>query len=212
MRRSTMAAKPKDIPVIGLVGGIGAGKTTVAAELAALGCAVIDADALGHALLHVGKVRREVEDRWGAEVFDEVGEVNRSALATIVFADADELAALTAILYPRIRREIECEIAAAKNSGAKAIVLDAAVLFEAGWQDLCTTTVFVDAPLAARLERVEFQRGWDASTLAAREKLQFGVDKKSRMCDHILSNHASEPSFAHDIRDLLNRIVDSNHQ
>ena len=207
-----MAAKTKNIPVIGLVGGIGAGKTTVAAELAAQGCAVIDADALGHALLHQGTVRREVEDRWGAEVFDAAGEVNRSALAAIVFADKDELAALTAILYPRIRREIEREIAAAGETSPEAIILDAAVLFEAGWQDLCTTTVFVDAPLAARLERVEIQRGWDAAALAAREKLQFEVDKKRQMCDHILSNHASEPSFAQDVRDLLNRIVTSNHQ
>ncbi len=207
-----MATTSTDIPVIGLVGGIGAGKTTVATELAAQGCAVIDADALGHALLHQGKVRREVEDRWGAEVFDAAGEVSRSALAEIVFADKDELAALTAILYPRIRREIEREIGAARESSHEAIVLDAAVLFEAGWQELCTTTVFVDAPLPVRLERVELQRGWDAATLAAREKLQFDVDRKRQMCDHILSNHASEPTFAHDVRDLLNRIVTSNHQ
>jgi len=203
-----MAARQKDKPVIGLVGGIGAGKTTVAAELDVLGCAVIDADEIGHELLADESVMRRIRERWGPDVFDAQGHVSREALGRIVFSDADELAALSAILHPRIANEMKQRIADAQTQrNVQAVVLDAAVLYEAGWQDLCTDVVFVDASRRTRLGRVRLQRGWDEPDLASRENVQIDLDKKRQMADHVLVNHASEPTFAQDVRELLSRIL-----
>ena len=106
--------KPPGKAVIGIVGGIGAGKSTVAAELVQLGCARIDGDAIGHALLADPEVRRQIRQRWGEGVFSPEGDVRRDALGEIVFADAAELRALGEILHPRIRRGIEEQIARAR--------------------------------------------------------------------------------------------------
>ena len=208
-----MAPKAQDKPVIGLVGGIGAGKSTVAAELALLGCAVIDGDEIGHQLLLDESIKQPIRQRWGDGVFDSDGEVSRPALGKIVFADADELAALNAILHPRIRHEMKRRIAEAQSQrNVEAVVLDAAVLIEAGWQDLCSAVVFVDAPRSARLGRVRTQRNWDDAELSARENLQIALDKKRSMADHVISNLASDPSFAQDVRELLSRITHTgNH-
>lgn len=198
--------------MIGLIGGIGAGKSTVAAELATLGCAVIDGDEVGHELLTDESVKRQIRQRWGDEVFGAAGEVRRSRLGAIVFADADELAALNAILHPRIGQELKRRIGEARSQrDIEAVVVDAAVLIEAGWQGLCTVVVFVDAPRDARLDRVQVQRNWDDARLAAREKLQIALDKKRAMADHVLSNLASDPSFAQDVRELLSRITHTDN-
>ncbi|MHC4562448.1 MAG: dephospho-CoA kinase [Planctomycetota bacterium] len=191
-------------PVIGIVGGIGSGKTTVAAHFASLGCAVIDADAIGHEVLEDANVKQALRDRWGAEVFDKEGRVDRSAVAGIVFSDAAELAALNAIVHPLIRRDMESQIAVARQlADVPAVVLDAAVLFEAGWDDVCTHTVFVDAPRSERFQRVRSQRGWDEATFASRENAQIEVDTKAALCDHTLSNHASDSHLADAVRYLL---------
>ncbi len=207
-----MAPKAQKIPVIGLIGGIGAGKSTVAAELAALGCVVIDGDEIGHELLTEDSVKDSIRQRWGDDVFDADDEVSRPALGAMVFADADELAALNTILHPRIRQELKRRIGEARaQRNLEAIVLDAAVLIEADWQDLCSTVVFVDAPRSARLARVQAQRNWDDVGLSARENLQIGLDKKRAMADHVLSNLASDPSFAQDVRELLSRITHTDN-
>ncbi len=195
-------------PVIGVVGGIGSGKTLTAAKFAELGCAVISGDGIAHELLRDADVMAAVAQRWGNGVLDAAGQVNRSALGEIVFDDPIEVAHLTDILHPRIRERMTQQIAAAQaNSTVVAVVVDAAVLFEAGWDDLCDCVVFVDAPPALRVARVAASRGWDEAALAKREILQIELDKKRRMCDHIVDNHASDSHLSETIRQLLERIV-----
>ena len=172
------------IPVIGVVGGIGSGKSTVADEFERLGCYRIDCDKLGHALLAEDDVKKEILAQFGPSVFDSGGEVNRSAVADIVFHDAQQLQSLEHILHPRIREEIIRRVAEAAGQKKIAVVVDAAVLFEAGWDDLCTYVIFVDAPVEERLARVKERRGWDAHTLQLRESNQIPLDKKQKRCHH----------------------------
>lgn len=203
-----MGSTPSGIAVIGIVGGIGAGKSTVAGEMARAGCEVIDADAIGHDLLSVPEVSAELRRRWGEGIFLPDGTVDRPALGEIVFNDPDQLCALHAILHPRIRRGIEERIAAIGRSGAaRAIVLDAAVLFEAKWDDLCTRVVFVDASEARRRRRVTAQRGWDPEIWAAREKSQIPLDKKRQLCDYTLDNGSSVSCLRERVRELLRKIA-----
>jgi len=194
-------------PVLGIVGGIGAGKSTAAAELAALGCVRVDGDAIGHELLGDREVLREIRRRWPAGVVGPDGRVDREALARRVFADPAELEALNAILHPRIRRRLAERIAAARRDpAARGIVVDAAVLLEAGWDEFCTHLVFVSAPEERRLERVSAQRGWGRRTWMQREKSQISLDKKAAKCDYTIDNRSSVSRLREQIRQLLHRI------
>jgi len=204
-----MHTQAQSKPVIGIVGGVGAGKSTVAAELAAIGCAVIDADAIGHELLRSGGVIRALRRHWGDRIFAADGAVNRGALGDIVFADPAELDALNRILHPRIRRRIERRIAAARaDRKVKAVVLDAAVLLEGGWDDLCTRLVFVDAPARERSRRAAAARGWDRRTWRDREKSQISLDKKRRRCDHTIDNSSSASHLGERVRLMFQAILE----
>jgi len=196
------------VPVIGVVGGVGAGKSTAARELAALGGSLIDADAIGHELLGEPDVQAALRARWGDRAILPGGQVDRGALARIVFADADELAALNAVMHPRIRRRIEQAIAAARRDPAvKAVVVDAAVLFEAGWDDLCTHVVFVAAPAEERRRRAATARGWDEAAWRRRENSQISLDTKAARCDYILQNRVNVSSLHEQARRIFKRIV-----
>jgi dephospho-CoA kinase len=195
-------------PVIGLVGGIGAGKSTVAAELGKLGCAVIDGDAIGHQLLAEPAVRRQLRERWGESIFRPEGAVDRQRLGEIVFADRRELEALQAILHPRIRRRIAEAIDRAQADPAPpAVVIDAAILLEAGWDDLCTHLVFVEADEPIRARRVAQGRRWDDATRQGREKMQISLDKKRRRCHYAIINSSSVSRLNDQIRKLFRDIM-----
>jgi dephospho-CoA kinase len=197
----------QNIPVIGIVGGIGSGKSTVAAEFERLGCYRIDADKLGHVLLGEDEVKCEIRALWGAAVFDDTGEVNRGAVANVVFRDAEQLTALERLLHPRIREGIVRGIESAKAMNCPAVVMDAAVLFEAGWDDLCTHVVFVEASEEDRRRRVKDGRGWDAQTLQTREARQIPLDKKRKRCHHGIRNHSSVSHLKEQVDRLFHHIT-----
>jgi dephospho-CoA kinase len=175
--------------VIGLIGGIGSGKSQVAALLARRGARIISGDDLAHAALRQPDIRDQVVARWGPGVLDEHGQVHRRRLGAIVFADPDQRRALEALLHPRIVQRIQEEIAAARQDPAvRLIVLDAAVMLEAGWNGVCDRLVFVDAPPEVRRRRVHEQRGWTPEELAQRERWQLPLTDKAARADHVLEN------------------------
>jgi len=184
------------------VGGIGAGKSRLGSVLAERGATVIDADAIGHALLDQRPAREDVVRRFGAQILaapfvpGETPRVNRRALGAVVFADRRALRDLEAILHPRMRRTFERVISRAVRRGETlAVVLDAAVLFEAGWHNLCDAVVFVDTPREQRLQRLRQERGWDAAQLDARERTQLDLDVKRRRADHVITNSDDPEAF-----------------
>lgn len=196
------------LPVVGLVGGIGAGKSTVAAALAERGAVVLDADAIGHALLDQTPSRELVVERFGEGVLDptDPSRVDRKALGAIVFADPAALKDLERILHPRMRRTFEKAIARASRRSAQAVVLDAAILFEAGWDDLCDLVVFVDSPRDVRLARLAESRGWTAEQLEARERAQLALDEKRSRADMVVRNDGDASALGQDIEALWGRV------
>jgi dephospho-CoA kinase len=184
------------IPVIGLIGGIGSGKSAVAAILAARGAVVIDADRVGHELLFDADVRDEIIARFGDSVLNQkvadpgrAPDIDRSSLGAIVFADPKRRRELEAIVHPRMRDRFRREIERLTRLGqSRLIVLDAAILLEAGWDDLCDRVVFVDAPRSLRWQRVAKQRDWSAGVLDSREAAQWPCDIKRSRADLVLAN------------------------
>jgi len=202
-----MAGNPRK-PVIGLLGGIGSGKSTVAAELVRLGCGLVDADAIGHELLEEPQVKEQIRRLWGPEAFDEAGRVDRAALAEIVFRSPDDLAALNAVMHPRMRRRMaeRIESLLAKPE-VPAVVVDAALLLETNWHELCSTFVFVSAPDRLRTRRVAEARNWDQSTWKQRENSQKPLDIKASRAEHVIDNSSDLPCLRERVRSLFHRIV-----
>jgi dephospho-CoA kinase len=191
-------------PVIGVVGGIGSGKSRVAAEFAKHGGRVIDADMAGHHALRQPDVKAQVVGRWGREILDENGEVARKKLARVVFADADERRALEAMVFPWIGQELRRQIAAARDDPeVRLIVLDAAVMLEAGWNSECDRVVYVDVPRDERYRRLAQQRGWTAEEVQAREAAQWPLDVKAARADHTLDNAGPPEALAAQVESLL---------
>jgi dephospho-CoA kinase len=191
-------------PVVGLIGGIGSGKSQVAAAFARHGARVIAGDQLGQAALRDPDIRARVAARWGNAIFDERGDIDRRRLAAIVFADAAELKVLEAITHPWIRQRIRADIDEAREDPqVPLIVLDAAIMLEAGWNQVCDRLIYIDAPRAVRLERVARQRGWSEKEVHAREQAQLPLTEKVVRADHVLENAASLEDLNHQVDDLL---------
>jgi dephospho-CoA kinase len=189
------------IPVIGLTGGIGAGKSLAASSLEHLGLLVLDADAIGHALLAQSPARDRVVERFGREILMPPGaglespdlEIDRKALGRIVFADPSARRDLEAILHPAMRKTFERAVARSGRNSQPGVVLDAAVLYEAGWNTLCDTVVFIEAPRDQRLARLASGRGWSPEDLDIRERAQLPLAEKRVRADHVLEN-ATDPA------------------
>jgi dephospho-CoA kinase len=194
-------------PVIGLVGGIGSGKSRVAAALARRGGRVVAGDPLGHEALKQPAIRDLVISRWGTGILGADGQIDRRKLGAVVFADAAERRALEAIVQPWIGERLREQIAAAQSDAAVAfIVLDAAVMLEAGWEDAVDLLVYVHAPQAVRLGRVAEQRGWSPDEVAARQDAQLSLTEKAARADVAVDNSGSLAELEPQLDRLLARL------
>jgi dephospho-CoA kinase len=196
-------------PVIGILGGMYSGKSTVTAELAKLGCAVIDADSISHQLLDEKDVRAKVVRVFGKEILDDKGKIDRSALANRVFGDPAKLETLTGILHPLVMARVEQLMAQCDTQPAvKAIVLDIPLLVEIGWEKRCDHIIFVDCNPPLRLERAKKTGVFDADQLKIRENLQISLDKKKRIADNIVDNNSDLSGLSKQIACIFSTIVD----
>ncbi len=184
------------VPLLGVVGGIGSGKSQVARMLAeAGGTKAVDADLIGHAALRQPDLRAEVIRVLGAAVAGGIvgadGEIDRKKLGSLVFSDPNRLKKLKEITHPWIRSEtvraLECE---AGKLGARWVVLDASVLLESGWKPTLDRVIFVHAPDEVRLARVLSRPGWTEEMWKSREKAQLPLTEKRRLSDDKINNSA----------------------
>ncbi len=154
---------------------------------------MLDADRVGHAVLRLPEVESAARRRWGEGLFGPDGHVDRTRLARLVFAPApagpSQRRFLESLTHPEIGRRLARELAALGPEVPLA-VLDAALIFEAGWDKLCGKLVFVDVPREVRLCRA-LARGWNEQDFAAREDAQESLDLKRRRADVVIDNSGS---------------------
>ena len=192
------------VPLVGLIGGIGSGKSSVADAAAQLVRGVrLDADVTGHRALQQPSIQRRLREAFGSDIFDTDGQVIRRDLARRVFGDdaaaIENRATLNSIVHPWIRSQHLAEIERLTHDpSCHVILLDAAVLLEAGWGDLCDAIAFVDVPLEIRLQRVA-KRGWDAAELARREASQLSLDEKRDRAHVVLDNSGTVIAAAEEL-------------
>lgn len=187
------AAPLRRVPVVGIIGGIGSGKSAIANWVAEhANVCLLDADAMGHAALESPSVKTSLCRRFGDAILGTDGAIARAALAREVFGpDAHYGKArrdLEAIVHPEINRRIVEGVAEAVNGQLDCVLLDAAVLLEAGWRTKCDLVVFIETPEALRLKRLNEHRGWSENELRRRESSQWSLTEKRREADLIVTN------------------------
>ena len=197
--------------VVGLCGGIGAGKSTVARLLAERGAVVVDVDALGRSVLALDEVRHAVVAEFGDGVLDAGGGIDRAALAREVFSYEGRLTDLEAISHPAIDREIARHLEALASDPPDLVVLDMAVLVESDLGKLSdgrgyTEVVVVEAHADVRLERL-VARGMAADDARARMAAQATDAERRAVADHVLVNDGDEADLAERVDELIPLLV-----
>lgn len=206
MDRSRPESKHRPL-ILGLAGGVGAGKSVVAACLEKLGCVVIDSDARAKAKLDDPEARARIVQWWGEDILDESGRVDRAKVAAIVFQNDAERARLEQLIHPMLVEDREATIAQAAAAGAPAVVIDAPLLFEAGLNEQCDYVIFIEAPHSERVARVAQSRGWGESELIRREKAQMPLEKKRRLADYTVTNTGSTDELCDEVSRVFRGIL-----
>lgn len=183
--------------LVGVTGGIGAGKSTVAASLARRGAKVVDADAIAHAVLAPGgPAYRPVVDRFGSEVLRPDGWIDRAKLATRVFGHPEALAELNAITHPLIRDRIADEVALLDRPG-RVVLLDIPLLGAAGAgrEDL-RYVIVVDVPEEVAVRRLVDQRNLTEGDARARIAAQISREERRALADVVIDNSGSRDALS----------------
>ena len=199
--------KSKKKPIIGILGGVGSGKSTVAAEFAKLGCEVIDADKIAHELLDKPLVKNKMVASFGKVILDSAGKIDHKKLANIVFADADKLSALNKIIHPLVLKRAEELIKQGnRQNQVKAIVLDMPLLVEVGWAKRCDKLIFVECKQQLRVERIKKMGIFSKNQLKIRENFQISLDNKKSIADNIIDNNSGFSALAGQVTDIFSGI------
>jgi dephospho-CoA kinase len=174
--------------IIGLTGGIGSGKSTVAGYLAELGAVVIDADKVGHEVFRPGtEAWREVVDTFGQRIIGTDGTIDRWKLGKIVFRHPDARTRLNKIMHPRMYERVMAMIEECWRNGVGIVVVEAPLLLEAGWKSMVDEVWVTSAPQATVIKRLKEQKGIPESEALARIQAQMDDEARSQQADVVIA-------------------------
>jgi dephospho-CoA kinase len=192
--------------VVGLTGGIGAGKSTVSSMLAERGAVIVDADVIARDLQGPGSpVLAQMAVRFGSQILLDDGSLDRAAVAEIVFNDKQALDDLNGIVHPAMQEEIQRQIAAHEGTD-RVVVLDFPLLGENPRRGL-RATIVVDVPVDVAVERLVDQRGMNADDARARITSQISRDERLASATHVLDNSGDTASLAEQVDRLWDELT-----
>jgi dephospho-CoA kinase len=193
---------------IGLTGVIGSGKAEVANILATFGAVTIFADGISRRIYEPGDAGHQaVVDAFGEEVLDEDERIDRAALAAIVFGDDAQRKKLEAAVWPVMAAVVQEEMAVAEADGAPAAVLEAAVLFEAGWEHLVNEVWAVTTEDAASVQRVRRRDGLSEEQVRARMAAQLSAEEKASRADRVIANNGTLEELHESVEEIWNEVT-----
>ncbi|MDK2903686.1 MAG: dephospho-CoA kinase [Clostridiales bacterium] len=195
-----------NMKIIGLTGGIGSGKSTVAGILADNGAYIIDADKVGHEVYYKGGAAWDaVVKAFGADILNENGDIDRRKLAAIVFHDNEKLNMLNAIVHPLIAREVLRRINNARSKGVELVVVEAALLIESGWHKMADEVWLITADREIRLHRIMQRDGISVEEACLRMQSQMPDDKRAEYADIIIVNNNGMEDLKRRVKEALHR-------
>lgn len=188
---------------IGLTGGIGSGKSAVADLMKQLGASIIDADRLGHeAYTPNSEAWQQVVEAFGKDILTDEGEIDRRKLGSIVFADPAELARLNGIMHPLMARMVEARKNQLRDAGETVAVVEAAVLFEAGWDSLVDEVWSTHSPADVVVKRLHERNGLSEEEARKRINSQMSTEERNGRSDVVVENSADLSTLERTVRDL----------
>jgi dephospho-CoA kinase len=191
----------KTKPIVGILGGIGSGKSTVANQFANLGCAVIEADKIAHDVIEEQGIIDTISAVFGSNVVSSDGMIDRSKLAAKVFEDAEQLEKLQTIVHPPIMEICQRLLTQYLSTpSVPAVILDIPLLLESGQDKHCNVLIFVDSPDAQRFQRAAAKKGLSEAQVKKRENFQISLDKKRQIAHYTIKNNS-------DLLDLTEQVV-----
>jgi len=194
--------------VIGLTGSIGTGKSEAARHLEALGASVISADQVGHeAYIPNTEAWEQVVATFGRDILQEDSEIDRRKLGAIVFSDPGQLEKLNAIMHPRMARMVADKIEVLRGQGVDVVVVEAALLFEAGWDSLVEEVWVTDSPEDIVIGRLKERNG--LSEEEAHKRIHSQMDRAERLerSDVVIDNSGDMAGLESAIKELWDRRV-----
>lgn len=195
--------------VIGLTGGIGTGKTEVCRIVRELGANLINADQVGHeAYTPLTEAWTEVVAAFGDGILTESGEVDRRKLGAIVFANAAQLERLNRIMHPRMAEIVRQKLRAMDDEGAKVAVVEAAVLFEAGWDSLVDEVWTTEAPEESVVARLQERNGFAPEEIRKRIASQMPTEERTGRADEVINNSGDLEELEAAVREIWKRKVE----
>ncbi|MEI5639348.1 MULTISPECIES: dephospho-CoA kinase [unclassified Pseudoalteromonas] len=172
--------------ILGLTGGIGAGKTAVSDYLAQQGIVIVDADVVAREVVEPGSEALEaIKAEFGEQVIQADGGLNRAKLRQLIFADDNKKRWLNNLLHPRIRESLLSQL---QQANSEYVVLSAPLLFENGLEKYCDATLLVDVPVAVQISRTSSRDGVDKTQVESIIAAQMSREEKQQKADYILNN------------------------
>jgi len=176
---------------IGLTGGIGSGKSTVAKVFEELGIAVFYADNEAKKFLFNSDVKSDLSRLFGEEIFDKKGEIIRANLAQIVFSNPQSIQKLNKLIHPRLMEQFKIWALEKESEGDSYVIMEAAILFEAGFSTNVDKVLCITAPIQERIVRVIKRDGVTAKQVEDRMSHQWSDDKRAKLSDFVIDNSDS---------------------
>ena len=194
--------------IVGIVGGIAAGKSTVVEMLAECGADFIDADSEAHRVLEQHEVKAALVEWLGPEVVTPEGSVDRATIAQKVFADPKALERLQHLVHPGVRRAIERKVKEYRSQATSPmLVLDVPLLLESeSLTELCDKLIFIEANQQIRTARVA-TRNWTAEDLQKRESFQMDIEEKRSRADLTIDASGTLDATRERVRACFNKLV-----
>jgi len=194
--------------VIGLTGSIGTGKSEAARRLEVLGASIISADQVGHeAYTPNTEAWEQVVAAFGDGILQDDGEIDRRKLGAVVFSDPGQLEKLNQIMHPRMARMVADKIEGLRGQGVEVVVVEAALLFEAGWDSLVEEVWVTDSTEQVVIERLKQRNGMSEEEARKRIASQMGRTERLERSDYVIENSGDMATLGRTIKELWDRRV-----
>ena len=200
--------------IIGITGGVGSGKSRVLYDLSENhGAYIVEADKLAHTLMEPGQsIYNEIVENFGREILKEKApyEIDRQKLGDIVFSDKDKLKLLDSISHPAVKKNILWQIETKKAEGVKIFVIEAALLIQDGYKEICDEIWYVWVSKEERIKRLAKQRGYTKSKCVSMFNSQEDDDYNKKYADFTINNQLDYENSSKQLNARLNKLMHSD--